>query len=53
VRYWLMQVDEDTGWEPDHEVDARRWIAAPEILDHLSYPHDTEVVSAALALIPR
>jgi 8-oxo-dGTP diphosphatase len=48
VRYWLMVIERDNGWEPDDEVDARRWVGAATAADHLSYAHDRDVVRAAL-----
>jgi 8-oxo-dGTP diphosphatase len=53
VRYWLMHAEQDTGWKPDHEIDARRWFPAGDVVDHLTYDHDRAVVRAALQLIPR
>jgi len=47
VRYWLMGVVGDDGFEADDEVDELRWVAAEEALALLSYPHDRELVAGS------
>ena len=47
VRYWLMEPVDDTDFVPNDEVDQLRWLAPPEAVDLLSYPHDKELVTSA------
>ena len=47
VRYWLMEPEDDPGFEPNDEVDEMRWLTPGEAGATLSYPHDTELVRAA------
>src|SRR3954462_3395796 len=47
VRYWLMEPEDDTDFVPNDEVDQLRWLAPPEALALLSYPHDRELVQSA------
>ena len=47
VRYWLMEPADDTDFVPNDEVDQLRWLAPPEALELLSYPHDRELVQSA------
>ena len=47
VRYWLMEPVGDTAFVPNDEVDQLRWLAPPEALELLSYPHDRELVQSA------
>jgi 8-oxo-dGTP diphosphatase len=47
VRYWLMEPVDDTDFVPNDEVDQLRWLAPPEALELLSYPHDRELVQSA------
>jgi 8-oxo-dGTP diphosphatase len=47
VRYWVMEVEEDVGLEPNDEVDELRWLAPGEALDLLSYERDRELLRAA------
>jgi 8-oxo-dGTP pyrophosphatase MutT (NUDIX family) len=46
VRYWLMEVEADTGFVPGHEVDAVRWLPRDEALSLLTYARDHDVLSA-------
>ena len=48
VRYWLMRVDSDPGFEPNDEVDELRWLSAADAAALLTYDRDKEVVEAAL-----
>jgi 8-oxo-dGTP diphosphatase len=48
VRYWLMEVEEDTGFVPNDEVDEVRWLEPAEALALLSYDRDREVLAAAV-----
>ena len=47
VRYWLMNVVEDPGFEPNSEVDELRWLAPPDAAQLLTYDRDEEVLEAA------
>jgi 8-oxo-dGTP diphosphatase len=47
VRYWLMSVESDDGFEPNDEVDELRWLSPAEALDLLTYDRDRGVVAAA------
>jgi 8-oxo-dGTP diphosphatase len=49
VRYWLMNVVEDTGFSPNSEVDEVRWLAPADALELLTYDRDKGVVAAAAA----
>ncbi len=52
VRYWLMSVVSDPGFEPNDEVDELRWLAPHDALDLLTYDRDKAVVAAAAARGP-
>jgi 8-oxo-dGTP diphosphatase len=47
VRYWLMRVVSDSGFEPNSEVDEVRWVSPEEAVEVLTYDRDKGVVSAA------
>jgi 8-oxo-dGTP diphosphatase len=47
VRYWLMSVESDPGFEPNSEVDELRWLSPAEAASLLTYDRDKEVVGAA------
>ena len=47
VRYWLMHVVEDRGFEPGDEVDEIRWVPVEVAEALLSYAHDVELLHAA------
>jgi 8-oxo-dGTP diphosphatase len=47
VRYWLMSVDSDPGFEPNDEVDELRWLAPSEAVELLTYDRDKALVEAA------
>jgi 8-oxo-dGTP pyrophosphatase MutT (NUDIX family) len=49
VRYWLMSVDSDPGFEANDEVDELRWLSPADALELLTYDRDKEVVAAATA----
>lgn len=49
VRYWLMDVAEDQGFEPDDEVDELRWLELHAAVALLTYSHDQELVAASAA----
>jgi 8-oxo-dGTP diphosphatase len=49
VRYWLMAVESDPGFEPNSEVDELRWLSPADAGALLTYDRDKEVLSAALA----
>jgi 8-oxo-dGTP diphosphatase len=46
VRYWEMEVDEETPFAPNDEVDQVRWVDPREALALLSYDRDREPVLA-------
>jgi 8-oxo-dGTP diphosphatase len=47
VRYWLMEPEDESAFTPNDEVDELRWLAPPEAVELLTYPHDAELVEAA------
>jgi 8-oxo-dGTP diphosphatase len=44
VRYWLMAVIEDPGFEPSDEVDELRWLTPGDANDLLTYSRDRKLV---------
>ena len=46
VRYWLMSVESDPGFEPNDEVDELRWLSPADAVALLTYEHDRELVDA-------
>ncbi len=44
VRYWLMAVIEDPGFEPNDEVDELRWLTPAEATELLTYSRDRSLV---------
>jgi 8-oxo-dGTP diphosphatase len=44
VRYWLMAVIEDPGFEPNEEVDELRWLVPRDAHDLLTYKRDQVLV---------
>lgn len=44
VRYWLMAVIDDPGFEPNDEVDALRWLPPAKATDLLTYSRDRKLV---------
>jgi 8-oxo-dGTP diphosphatase len=46
VRYWLMEIDADTGFVPNDEVDELRRLPPEEALQLLTYDRDHDVVRA-------
>ncbi len=44
VRYWLMAVLEDPGFEPNDEVDELRWLIPGKANDLLTYSRDRKLV---------
>ena len=44
VRYWLMAVTKDAGFEPNDEVDELRWLTPAEATDLLTYSRDRSLV---------
>ena len=44
VRYWLMAVLEDPGFEPNDEVDALRWVVPAAAPETLTYVRDRAIV---------
>jgi 8-oxo-dGTP diphosphatase len=47
VRYWLMEVEDQTPFVPGDEVDEVRWMEAADALAMLTYDRDRDVVAAA------
>jgi 8-oxo-dGTP diphosphatase len=47
VRYWLMDVVSDAGFEPNEEVDELRWLSPRDAVALLTYDRDKGVVAAA------
>jgi 8-oxo-dGTP diphosphatase len=48
VRYWLMEPEEEPGFDPNDEVDEMRWLAPEDAVAVLSYPHDQALVLSAV-----
>jgi 8-oxo-dGTP diphosphatase len=46
VRYWAMEVEEETPFVPNEEVDQVRWVEPQEALALLTYDRDREPVLA-------
>jgi 8-oxo-dGTP diphosphatase len=46
VRYWLMEVEAETGFVPNHEVDELRRLPLDEALALLTYDRDRDVLAA-------
>ena len=46
VRYWAMEVVDETPFVPNDEVDEVRWVEPAEALALLSYDRDRELVLA-------
>ena len=46
VRYWAMEVAQETPFVPNEEVDELRWVEPREALAMLSYDRDREPVLA-------
>jgi 8-oxo-dGTP diphosphatase len=44
VRYWLMAVIEDPGFEPNEEVDELRWLTPGDAAELLTYSRDSKLV---------
>jgi 8-oxo-dGTP diphosphatase len=47
VRYWLMAVESDPGFEPNSEVDELRWLSPADAAELLTYDRDKAVLDAA------
>lgn len=45
VRYWAMRVVGIQPWEPNDEIDQRRWVTVEEAADMLTYEHDRELLA--------
>jgi 8-oxo-dGTP diphosphatase len=48
VRYWAMTASGDDGFEPNDEVDERRWLPVAEARARLSYAPDLDVLDTLL-----
>ena len=44
VRYWLMSPVRLQPWEPNDEIDGRRWVPLSEAASLLTYAHDRELL---------
>jgi 8-oxo-dGTP diphosphatase len=44
VRYWLMSPVRLVPWEPNDEIDGRRWVPLSEAASLLTYAHDRELL---------
>lgn len=44
VRYWVMEVEEDTGFVANDEVDELRWVEPGEAIALLTYERDRSLV---------
>jgi 8-oxo-dGTP diphosphatase len=44
VRYWAMRVVGTVPWEPNDEIDQRRWVTVDDAAAMLSYEHDRELL---------
>ena len=44
VRYWLMSPVRLVPWEPNDEIDGRRWVLLSEAASLLTYAHDRELL---------
>ena len=44
VRYWLMRPVRLVPWEPNDEIDGRRWVLLSEAASLLTYAHDRELL---------
>ena len=51
VRYWAMEVTDDTGFEPGDEVDERRWATPGEAASLLTYPRDRDLLGGLRGLL--
>ena len=45
VRYWRMTVEHQSHWEPNDEVDERRWLSPDQAATLLSYHADRALVA--------
>jgi 8-oxo-dGTP diphosphatase len=48
VRFWRMEPEEESPFEPNDEVDELRWVNSEEAASLLDYEHDRELVAEAL-----
>jgi 8-oxo-dGTP diphosphatase len=48
VRYWLMSVESDPGFERNDEVDELRWLSPADAAALLTYDRDKGVLEAAM-----
>ena len=46
VRYWQMEVEDETPFVPNEEVDEVRWVEPTDALAQLTYDRDREPVLA-------
>lgn len=51
VRYWLMEIEEDRGFEPSDEVDEIKWCRPGEGARCVTYQHDAELLVVAAEIL--
>lgn len=49
VRFWAMHADREDGWEPDDEIDDRRWVRLVDHATALTWGSDRRIVSSFVA----
>ena len=52
VRYWLMEAEADTPFEPNDEVDELRWLEPADALGLLTYDRDRDLLLAVESTWP-
>ncbi len=50
VDYWIGVIRDDEGFAPDEEIDEIRWVPVDRTAGILTYAHDRDLVTEALAL---
>ncbi len=51
VRWWALEVLHDDGFEPDDEIDARRWLPVERARDAVDWDSDREVLDRFVATV--
>jgi 8-oxo-dGTP diphosphatase len=46
VRYWVMEIEADPGFEPNDEVDELAWLQLEDAVALLTYERDRDVLAA-------
>ena len=52
VHYWSARPVDDSGFEPNNEVDEIAWFPVDKARDKLSYPRDAEILDVLHRVIP-